>query len=560
MLVRAPTVTGAVPIRSSRLSVLCATIFVVLAVGSSAPICSPAWAKPSPYLASDRSLVDVYAAVEGARVGEVLPGGPEHFITVVDSPRYKEIVHEYGKTFPAGADTACTYNSPLETEAVGCTITIYGASHAHGNSEIREVIAHEVFHVFEARMSGSRETFATHGAWLIEGAASWVESDLLPHDRLARAEWKEYLKSPQVQLFSRSYEAIGFFGHMQSSSLSPWSRFKAMFKAESSPAAYTAGVGSSTAFLDSEASAFFREPGLGPEWDTQGANVPTRTEVDFHPTAVNIKKGTTTLTVKPYADGAYDLSISGLSVYEPVVELTVGSGNVRLHSTAGGSVNTVDPKQVLLCSDPKGCSCPQRPNHYEQFQRGDLAITGGPTGGEVKLAVRKPCEVLLAAVACETLLPGFTAPVNPVAVALVGSPLSSTHTSPGGSTDSSCALLAKGTEESNAEGESAFVGVLAPLVNVLRASSIGGAISYYKIISSALPPGYTVSRPTGVGEEAQLVTKTYTNAAAQTEYGSFAMVRVQNIVAEFGLVSTPGNDEADPAQSLALLRLVAQKL
>ena len=507
----------------------------------------------------DRELVDVYAAVEGAHVGEVLPGGPEHFIEVVDSPKYSVKVHAYGQTYTAGAVTELAYNA-AKTEAIAARMTIYGISHSEHGGLIRGVIAHEVFHVFEARMSGSEAVNEGHAGWLEEGAATWVESDLVKSDRTAREEWNTYLKSPQTPLFNRLYEGIGFFAHLASVGISPWTRFKGMFATTTSGAAYAAAEGPSTTSLDSEASAFFREPKFGSTWDTSGQNVPTRTEVGFHPTPVNIKKGTTTLTVKPYADGAYDLSIAGLSVYEPVVEMTVNSGNVRLRSTSGGSVDEVDQKQVLLCSDPKGCSCPLRPNHYDQFQTGDLAIAGGPTGGEVKLAVRKPCEVLLPAVACETLLPGFTAPVNPVAVALTGSPLSAEHTSPGGSKDSACGLLAKGAEGTNLEGESAFVGVIAPLVNVLRASSIGGAISFYKIITTVLPPGYSVSYPVGVGNEAVLLTKTFTNVAGQLEYASFAIVRVENLVAEFGLIGTPGNEEADPKQSLALLVRVARKL
>jgi hypothetical protein len=35
---------------------------------------------------------------------------------------------------------------------------------------------------------------------------------------------------------------------------------------------------------------------------------------------------------------------------------------------------------------------------------------------------------------------------------------------------------------------------------------------------------------------------------------------VHNVVANYALISTPGNTEADPAQSLALLAKVAAKL
>ena len=232
---------------------------------------------------SDRELVDVYAAVEGAHVGEVLPGGPEHFIEVIDSPKYSVKVHEYGHTYTAGAVTQLAYNE-AKTEAIAARMTIYGISHSEGGGLIRGVIAHEVFHIFEARMSGSEAVSEGHEGWLEEGAATWVEADLVKSDRTARDEWSLYLKAPQTPLFSRVYEGIGFFAHLASVGMSPWSRFKSMFATTSSAAAYAAAGGASTTSLDSEASAFFREPKFGSEWDTSGQNVPSRTEVGFHPT------------------------------------------------------------------------------------------------------------------------------------------------------------------------------------------------------------------------------------------------------------------------------------
>jgi hypothetical protein len=80
--------------------------------------------------------------------------------------------------------------------------------------------------------------------------------------------------SPRVPLFKRTYDAIGFFAHLASSGISPWSRFPAMFAATSNTAAYNVSVSLSAEFLDSEASSFFRDPGLGPEWDTRGRDSP----------------------------------------------------------------------------------------------------------------------------------------------------------------------------------------------------------------------------------------------------------------------------------------------
>ena len=526
---------------------------VALAFGA-----GPAAANPTSYLAPDTSLVADYTAIEGAKLGIVLPGGPEHFIEVKESPK-ATIPTPIG---PALGTIDCRDSTGGVVGApVHCVVEL--ATLPHKNGELRETVAHEVFHVFQAIMSGTIENFVGKPVkeWLIEGSAMWVESDLIKKDRGARHEWKDYLKTPATPLFDRTYSAIGFFGHMQSSGVSPWSRFKAMFAASGSAAAWAAGVGGNVGLLDSEASAFFREPAFGSAWDEHGPNIPSRTEVGFHPTSESISTTSPprVLSVEPYADGAYALSISPAPAGAPVVELTVTSGYVRLRSTAGGSVDAVNPKQVLVCSDSKGCSCPTRPNHYERFERGDLAITGGSTGGSVRLVRRRPCEVLLLPVACHVLLPGYTIPIHQHVEPLVGGPLDVT-TRRNGTTVSTCALLAKGREVSGFEGEARFVGVLAPFASVLDASSVGGAEKYFRLISGVVPPGYLVAHPEHIGEEAVLFTKTTTNAIGEPEYGSIIMVRVQNIVAQISLASTPGDSEADPAQSLKLLTRVARTL
>jgi hypothetical protein len=528
----------------------------VLIVLVSVALCaSPVLAKSPPKLPSDRDLVDEYAAVEGAELGEVLPGGPEAFITVINSPKYNLIVHAYGKTYPAAANTECGYDSS-EDEPVHCRITVYREAYKDNNEYIRGVVAHEVFHVFEARMSGSEGHFDSEPGWLVEGAAVWVESVLVERDPNAHELWRNYLLSPQAPLFSRVYDAVGFFGHMESTELSPWKRFKAMFKATGSQAAYTAAIGTSKPFLDSEASVFFRASAFGAEWNAQGRNVPTAKEVGFKPTAVSVTAKThPKLAVKPYADGAYHLSIAGLPAATPVAELVVVEGNVRLRSTGGGDVDATDPTQLLLCSDPKGCSCPGRPSHFEQFNTGDLAITGGTTGGEVQITPRKPCEVLLPGRSCEGLLPGFDVPVHETIKNVIGQ-APSAESNRGASAISICLFLAKGHETVNAEGEETFDGVIAASVSVQRFPSITLATENFQRIQDF--PKFLISHPK-LGEEADLFTGE-TNEVAGIEYASLGAVRVHNVIAQFVIFGTPGNTEADPQASLALLSVVASEI
>jgi hypothetical protein len=525
----------------------------------------PSKAPAAKYVKEDRDLVDVYAAVEGAKLGVVLPGGPERFIEVVDSPKYSLTVHVYGKTYQAGADTNIAWNSS-GSEAIGARITIYAASHAAHGSLIRGTIAHEVFHVFEARMSGTEARSEAHAGWLVEGAAAWVESDLVSNDPGVREDWEEYLELPRKPLIQRVYSAIGFFGHMSSSGVSPWAHFRAMFEAEGDAASYAA-AGVDQDFLNSESSVFFREPAFGAEWEQRGqesadanGNVPSRAVSRATPTKVKVTAKGGVLGVSPYADGVYDVSAKGLPASKPVLELLLSKGNARVHSTDGGDVNEAIAGSLRVCSSTHGCNCPSQPaSDYPPMRKGDLAVTGGLTGGQVRLIALPRCETLLGPTSCEHLLPGFSNEAEKVAGAAAG-----VHFAIEGGDHAAgeytyvCLLQEKGELE-GPETEEYFHGVVAVSVSVSRFPVEVDATTQMK--------GYTTfpspSRPVPyelvpAGEEGLLANfGQETNSRGETGCASEGVVRVHNVIATFGLV---GDEEACGATAQALLETVAGEL
>jgi len=517
-------------------------------------------AAPAAAKSSDRALVNFYATVEGSHLGESLPGGPEKFIQVVDSPKHSVRVHEYGETFTAGALTEPIYNA-AQTEATGAKITIFGIARSRGEGVLRGVIAHEVFHVFEFRMADSAAQYSALGGWLVEGASNWAASVLVSNDSIVRNDWKEYLATLTRELFKRTYDGVGFFGHMASSGISPWSRFKVMFKSTSSEEAWNEAVGSQTGYLDSEASSFFRESHLGSEWEQTGPNVPSANEVRAKPISETVPASSKplTLTAKPHADAIYTVSINTPApgktspLAEPAVEVVLKSGNARIAATEGGHINEAITGQILLCSDAKGCSTPHCPKHYAPFERGDIAVTGGAGGASVTLTRRKPCESMQPEVSCEKLLPGFVTEVARGIGQTVGNPggLLQSISKPSGSYVSECLFL---TKDASIDAEGTFRGAIG-FAMVLRAPSLVGAQTFFSILQRA--PG--LAPIAGYGEEALLKLMMITGSEG-AEYDSEAAVRVGNEVAFFGVYSTPGNEEADRPHTLALLRTVAGEI
>ncbi len=541
--------------RARELTAALTLVTALLSIATAAP---PALAKaPASYLSGDRSLVNTYAAIEGAKLGVSLPGGPLRFITVIELPQrlIEEKAGPHGSATGVPAQTGCVDAAGGESgPAVHCKIEIATGAHL---SELTGTIAHEVFHVFQAVLSERLETYTRPGSdWLYEGSSAWVESDLVPHLSSARDEWITYLRSPHTPLFSRSYDAIGFFGHVTSSGISLWTRFSAMFRQTSNEGAYAAAE-VNKAFLDTEASAFFREPALGAAWDQDGPNVPTSREVGFRPTREDPETTEELLDVAAHAEGAYRLSLAKMHASEPVLEIRVSGADVRLHSTAGGDVNEVDTGGLDLCSDAHGCDCPgQPPTKAAPFKQGDLALGGEVSGGHVWLIPRKRCETLLAARTCEKLLPGFELPSSPTGAR--PAPIETVGPVPG--YDSYTCLFPgeKGHNLENAAGEMSFDGVIATLVTVTRYPAVVVAER------SFLPPpdpaaDFAVYRPP-IGEQAVIETSGEAAGPGEDAYTSLASVRVRNVIATFTILSGGGSNEADATGASALLAQVAEEL
>ncbi|HMD51989.1 MAG TPA: hypothetical protein VKG62_04685, partial [Solirubrobacteraceae bacterium] len=105
--------------------------------------------------ATDEAFIKDYTEEIGGRLGLTLSPA----VTLVEAPASPA----------ANGDTVCQDAGGHELGApVRCTITIYGGAH-HSEEEDRAVVAHEVFHCFQAQMSGTISHFNHEAPWLVEG-------------------------------------------------------------------------------------------------------------------------------------------------------------------------------------------------------------------------------------------------------------------------------------------------------------------------------------------------------------------------------------------------------
>jgi hypothetical protein len=185
--------------------------------------------------------------------------------------------------FPHDVENAATVildsknGSPPDRNGKVCQIAVnkgWLASLTPPTAE-QEVLAHEVFHCFEHQIAPNMETKDYHAntsEWVIEGLARWVDLDLYSTDpvpELYRAI-PYYVDHSARALFKRTYDAAGFWGHLEDVTHDLWHRIPKIIKDDvdlHDGAAFNTAVGSErTAVLDSWGSSVF---GLGvPHWTT----------------------------------------------------------------------------------------------------------------------------------------------------------------------------------------------------------------------------------------------------------------------------------------------------
>ena len=371
---------------------------VALAVCSAAAAAKPGATRPAgSYQASDQVLANRYATEEAGKLGV-----PLKISIAVKESSARQLAVEGGQAdaYAVTTDASGDYVG----HATRCVITVAQIIHGlrpNGTTSpnsvavstlTRSTIAHEVFHCLEFQLGTSIPQVGGLGKWAIEGAATWVESDLVAGDDDARDWWSEYLEKPSTPLFKRSYDGIGFFGHLAKTGASPWKVFPAFFAAANRTAAYHVALAADGGFLDSEASVFFRDIELGPDWDPRGqganadSNLPLTDTAGEAVQSLDYASGTRKVTVAPYADAAYALTLQSPA---QLVGVTVVRGSVRLRATDGGPVNADGASSILLCRDGAQCVCPETgaaPAGALRFGDGDLAIAAGPGGGSVRIA------------------------------------------------------------------------------------------------------------------------------------------------------------------------------
>ncbi len=232
----------------------------------------------------------------------------------------------------------------------GCYVAFNPDGWNSKGTDLDFVIAHELYHCFEGMFVGDLDIFydpTTAPPWVVEGGANWAAAQVVPTSHRASGAWQDYLLQPSTPLFQQSYDAIGFWNHLEEkSAVNTWAALRnALGKPSAEALAQTDAA--SDPFLDSWASSLFRQPRFGINWQTDG---PTMSGLRYTPEEVEIANGArASRTAQPHAKALLYSNIAADIV------VIVGVGHVSLHNAAHDEAQF---GQLVYCARENGCECP----------------------------------------------------------------------------------------------------------------------------------------------------------------------------------------------------------
>lgn len=290
-----------------------------------------------------KAVLDEAIARVGAALGHKL--GAKISLTLSDTP----------------SGTAYAAQGPLnasggKTGAVDtCYFTIYPSLRKLGpdSDQAKDTLSHESLHCYAAEIEGLDHWYPNPD-WIEEGSAKWVGlqiSQVWTGHKRTSSWWSTYLTTPGTSLFTRSYDAVGFFAHVAESGVSPWTILPSMFVAKTSTDAFD--IAATASFLHTWASTYAREPDLGTGWEVTGPGldgITARYFPDISPIGIGDE-----------AEVAAKSETNALRLLELEADLVilrvspVGAGVGRLRASDGSERLLRD---AVYCTRPGGCACP----------------------------------------------------------------------------------------------------------------------------------------------------------------------------------------------------------
>jgi hypothetical protein len=238
-----------------------------------------------------------------------------------------------------------------------CNMFLTKKGRSQSAIDVRFTIAHEAAHCAQHAFYASQADQKRVPGWVKEGTAEWLGAKVteeLGVGAPSEVDWTAWLKDPANDLFTRSYDAIGFYAMLEQAGIDTWGRIKSVISAAAaggSPPAFAAAIaGAPEIFYSRWGPGLARDPALGPEWDYSGPFIdPSRLK------KVPIRDGTRRAsTIQARGSAAAQLEIKADVVTIAADKAT--RGLLRFE----GELRKL--QKGAYCAKQGGCKCKTRTN------------------------------------------------------------------------------------------------------------------------------------------------------------------------------------------------------
>lgn len=217
--------------------------------------------------------------------------------------------------------------------------------------------------------------------WVIEGTATWAALSVHPVPyELGGGNLTDYLGTPATHLFSRVYDGVGFWGHLEETTGDLFPRMATILRAALSgdEAAYDVAGADATHFLETWGSSAFDLASLGQNWTMSR---PLKVPPFLSPPPVPLTVSRSVVETGPYTVAHYLIVTDSYPPAKPLMHFRIPPP-ARLGNTV---IDTPDLSDRWFCLNGK-CECPAGydgnppPATPIGEQVSFLALTGGRRG------------------------------------------------------------------------------------------------------------------------------------------------------------------------------------
>jgi hypothetical protein len=251
-------------------------------------------------------------------------------------------------------------------------------------NRVKQALAHEVFHCFQYMIAGNGYNTKLN-AWVLEGTADWVEETVVPLGYTDPEAWgiPTYVNNQTTALFTRSYDAAGFWGHVQDTYGDLWTRLKTILSSNGNAAVYQAAGGNDPKFLSTWGSALANEPTGGSSWTTSSPiAIPAGTHAKRTAITYDAAHPMTLVNAAAYTTNAYEIHPSAAA---PIVHIAI-NGPARM-SPKYNYRSELNNGSFCVAGSTASCKCPTGSGgeavagYLEDDPLPLLVLTGDPTKG-----------------------------------------------------------------------------------------------------------------------------------------------------------------------------------